>query len=183
VTIQSVTYIGSTFIRLNLGFFARVDATYGSASNYNVSVFPRSTVAGISVTVLEVLLPADGAVTTDKVFLRTTDHTNGAAYQVGYTTLYNSSGIVVTTSLTPYQARDTKSVQALKSLPSYLDHRIGSLVRNLLTSISLEDDRLGGSRRDLFPSDTLTPIAPFGVLLTESGDFIQTESGDNLQIE
>jgi hypothetical protein len=39
----------------------------------------------------------------------------------------------------------------LKSMPSHFDMRPESLVRNLITAISLQDDIIGGSRRDEFP--------------------------------
>ena len=152
MSISSVTYIATDLIRLNLSFSARIDSDYKNIVGYYITGHAGSPIAGVSVTVLEVLIPKNDVVVSPFVYLRTTMHTLGAEYEVNYGKLYNAQGILVPPGANvPYESRTTKTMQMLKSLPSHFDQQVESLIRNLTTAISLEDDTIGGSRKDVFP--------------------------------
>lgn len=152
MSISSVTFIGSDLIRLNLSFSARIDADYSLAQNYLILGHTGSPLPGIEVGIFEVLPPINDVVVSPFVYLRTTPHTLGAEYEVTYLKLYDSAGALVPNLVNvPYQARNTKTMQILKSFPAHFDHQVTSVLRNLATAISLEDDTIGGSRKDEFP--------------------------------
>lgn len=184
MSIRSVTYIGPTLIRLNLDAPVRIDNVYASAGNYTIQVHSDTPMPGDLVSVLEVLIPLDSGTVTYSVFLRTTPHTNGAYYTVTYAALYDTAGHGMPAYATvPYASRDTKTQQMLRSVPGYLDTRETSLFRNLLTAISLEDDRIGGSRHDLFPDDSFVRTIGTTLMLTEGGDYLVTEGGLFIRVE
>lgn len=152
MTISSVTFIASDLIRLDLSFSARIDSDYTDPANYFILPNPGSTITGDAVAVQRVIVPSNDAVVAPYVYLNTTPHTPGAEYQAAYGKLYNSSGALVPcTANIPYASRTTKTMQMLKSIPSHFDHQVTSVIRNLITAISLEDDTIGGSRKDEFP--------------------------------
>jgi hypothetical protein len=152
MSISSVTYIASDLIRLNLSFSARIDTDYKNIAGYYITGHAGSPIVGVSVNVLAVLIPKNDVVVSPFVYLHTTPHTLGAEYEVNYGKLYDSSGVLVPAGPNvPYQSRSTKTVQMLKSVPSHFDRQVESLIRNLVTAVSLEDDTIGGSRKDVFP--------------------------------
>lgn len=150
--VGAATFISEDLIRLDLPAAARIDAQYLEKSNYSIAVRPDTPKAGEEVSVLAVLPPADtSAVTSQYVYLSTTRHTLGAYYALTISgSLVDSAGAQVYLPPASYAARVTKTMQMLKSLPAHFDMRNESLIRNLLTAISLQDDQIGGSRKDEF---------------------------------
>lgn len=152
MTISSVTYIAADLIRVNLSFSARLDTNYTDPLNYIIFPNPGSEITGEGVAVKKVIIPSNDVVVASFVYLNTTPHTLGAEYRVSYGKLYDSSGTLVPcTNSVPYACRTTKTMQMLKSIPSHFDHEVTSIIRNLITAMSLEDDTIGGSRKDEFP--------------------------------
>jgi len=190
MTIQSVTYIGPTLIRLNLSFSARLDPEFLLSTNYAITPHTGSEITGEAVNVLEVLPPSNDVYVDQFVYLRTTKHTEGASYDVTYRNLTDSAGrhvglIGEWADAVPYVSRITKTVQVLKSIPAHFDVGETSLIRNLLTAISLSDDALGGSRNDSFSSaiEPPTRVGLHSLLRTESGLYLLTENGDHIAVE
>jgi|688.fasta_scaffold02732_19 hypothetical protein len=150
--VGSATFIAEDLIRLDLSAQARVDSEYLDVNNYSIALRSDTPKPGDEVRVLEVLPPTDAnVVTTQYVYLLTTRHTLGAYYAVTLSgALVDSAGTQVYLPPASYAARVTKTMQVLKSIPSHFDTRNTSILRNLLTAISLQDDQIGGSRKDEF---------------------------------
>lgn len=153
INITTVRFISPTYIRLHLNTQVIANGSYLSPANYTVTVKSDSPVPGGAVQVLRVFVPTQEALVADYVYLETTQHTEGAFYEVYFTelqTLDGVSGFGINTPV-PYQARFTKTMSALKNLPSHFDKRLDALLHALVSAISLQDDTIGGSRSDEFP--------------------------------
>lgn len=152
ITVNSVRFIGNTYIRLNLNTQVIVNAAYLSTANYSISVLPSTPIAGDAVRVVRVIAPAREALKVDYIYLETTPHTNGAYYQVNFTTLNTLDGAAgVGSSSTSYASRVTKTMSTLKSLPSHFHKGLDALLHATIAAISIQDDDIGGSRSDEFP--------------------------------
>lgn len=150
---QSALFIATDMIKIVLPETARIDSTYSSTASYFINVRSDSPVEDASgVQVIEVLLPSEssGLLAVNYVYLRTTAHTLGAFYEVTHTGLSTPGGVPINSSTNPYQARRTKTMSMLSSIPGHFYKGADGLLRNLITAISLEDDVIGGSRRDEF---------------------------------
>lgn len=179
MSILSVDYVEADIVRLNLSFYAKVDADYLNPQNYSISGYVVSPITTISVTVQEVIpvnnfgtaylnLPVEPALSTNVVYLRTTRHSIGGNYEVNYSTLHSTDGVEVPSSAAvPYQARITKVDSILKSLPPHFDRRPRGLARAVLAAIGLQDDKIGGSKKEEFPpavvplNNTIVSISGF----------------------
>ena len=180
----TVDYIAQDLIKLNLGFSARVDATYLNPANYQITPYNISPIAAISVAVEEVIAvnnygknviasPVNAAVAASVVFLRTTRHAPGANYEVTFTELHTTNGSIITQdTAVPYQARITKVDSILKSAPAHFDRRTSSIIRNILSAIGVQDDQIGGSKKEEFPP----PIAPSINTITSISNFIYLDA-------
>lgn len=153
MNVETVQYILDDLICLVLESPIRVDSSYYlNPANYVVQAHSGSPIPPVQVVVLQVLAPEDESLLTKKVYLHTTSHANGAEYEANFVQFLDATGAVVLPGANcPYQARISKTGQMLKSLPSHFDRRVSSLIRNLITAVSSEDDIIGGSRSDEFP--------------------------------
>lgn len=149
---KAVTFIAPDLIRVSFAENARMDAAYLSATSYVISVRSDTPIPASEVRVLEVLPPPESAelAAVNYAFLRTSTHTLGGYYSVFYFGLTNTGGVPLVASQAAYQARRTKTMSALSSIPNHFDKSTNSLLRNLITAISLEDDTIGGSKREDF---------------------------------
>lgn len=151
VQIIHVDYITPTLLRVDLTTTVVVNTLYNTVSNYTVAVRSDSPVAGDPVEVRRVLPPTQDVVIADYVFLETSPHTNGADYTITVGQLYTLDGTPTAGALSAsYAARVTKTMKMLKSLPSHFDKRVDSLIHSLISAISIQDDKIGGSRSDEF---------------------------------
>lgn len=151
VRIDTIRFISPTYIRLALNTQVIVNATYLSATNYKAVVRSDTPVVGDAVDIVRVIAPAQDVLIADYVYLQTTPFTDGATYDVSFTTLDTLDGVPANLgSVMPMQARVTKTMRMLKSLPSHFDKRLDSLLHAVVSAISLQDDQIGGSRNDEF---------------------------------
>lgn len=151
IVLDPCTFIAEDLIRINLSEPARLDAAYLSPASYQISLRSDSPKVGEPISVQAVIPPTGDLVVFPYVYLKTSRHTLGAYYEVTILgSLVNSGGGSLPVAPAAYAARITKTMNMLKSLPSHFDRREDSLVRNIITAISLQDDILGGSRSDEF---------------------------------
>lgn len=148
ISINSITFIAQDVVSIGLSVPVRVDSLFQDSTNYSIAPLDF----GEPVNIVSVFIPQNTLVT-DTVMIKTTPHTVGGGYSVGFTRLVNPDGASLSlTAASKYQARVSKTMVSLKSLPSHFDKRPESLIRNLITAISLQDDIIGGSRSDEFES-------------------------------
>lgn len=151
VSTGPATFIAEDLVRVNLPVPGRIDAAYLATSSYSIALRSDSPKPGQGVAVVEVIPPTGDLVAFEYIYLRTTRHTLGAYYEVTISgQIVDTAGLGINLPPAAYAARVTKTMAMLKSLPSHFDMRNESLVRNLVTAISLQDDIIGGSRRDEF---------------------------------
>jgi hypothetical protein len=179
MTIESVDYVEADIVRLTLSFRAKVDSNYLNPNNYVISSYVVSPVLARPVTVQEVIainnfgpdalgVPPEPAIASNLVYLKTTPHSMGANYQVTYTTLFSTDGGTVTPNdPVPYQVRITKVDSILKSLPPHIDRRPKAIVRSILGAIGLQDDKIGGSKKEQFPA----PVVPANTSIISIAQF------------
>lgn len=153
IQITAVRYISETYMRLHLNTQVIVNAGYLDPENYSIVLRSDSPVAGSEVRIVRVIPPTQEVLIADYVYLETTRHTEGAAYDVLFTSLQTLDGVAGLGVNSPvgYSARKTKTMLALKNVPAHFDRRIDSLLHAVVTAISLQDDTIGGSRSDEFP--------------------------------
>ncbi len=153
INITTVRFITPIYIRLHLNTQVIATGSYLDPENYVISLRSDSPVVGDQVRPIRVFAPTQDVLVADYIYLETTPHTLGAYYEVNFTelqTLDGVSGFGVNLE-TPYQARTTKTMSQLKSLPAHFDKRLDALLHAVATAISLQDDTIGGSRSDEFP--------------------------------
>jgi len=152
VQIDTVRFISPTYIRLQLNTQVIVNASYTDATNYAAVVRTDTPVTANAVAIVRVIPPAQGVLIADYVYLETTPFTDGAYYNISFASLDTLDGVPAMNGFTaPTQARVTKTMLMLKSLPSHFDKRLDSLLHAVVSAISLQDDQIGGSRNDEFP--------------------------------
>lgn len=153
VHLTSVRYIGQTYLRLHLNTQVIVNEDYLNPENYTLFLREDSPVPGDEVRVVRVFPPSQDVLVADYIYVETTRHTEGATYDVSFTRLQTLDGVngAGLGGSVGYAARVTKTMIALKNVPSHFDKRLDSLLHALVTAISLQDDTIGGSRSDEFP--------------------------------
>lgn len=104
-------------------------------------VFPHNAEPAISI---EGKTQREDKVTT-RVDLLTDVHTSGQGYRITVSNINSAQGDEVPSAFSDANARRTKMELILRNVPSRFDKRPGSIVRTLLTSIGIEDDRIGGN--------------------------------------
>lgn len=150
--IANVRFLASTYIRVSLTGLVVAITDYLDPENYTITVRDDTPLAGVEVRVLRVFAPTQSVLTTSDIYLETTPHTIGAAYEIAFGQLQNAQGVTVyNLEPSPYQARVSKTMSMLKNLPSHFDKRLESLMHALVTAISVQDDIIGGSKSDRFP--------------------------------
>lgn len=152
VRIDTVRFITPTYIRLQLNTQVIVNDGYKQASNYTAVVRSDTPIPGNAVSITRVIPPAQDVLIADYVYLETTTFSDGAYYDISFASLDTLDGVpAMNGSTCATQARVTKTMLMLKSLPSHFDKRLDSLLHALVSAISLQDDTIGGSRNDEFP--------------------------------
>ena len=153
INVTTVRFISSTYIRLHLNTQVIVNNSYLNPNNYTIAVRSDTPVSSPAVNVVRVFAPTQDVLAADYVYLETTQHINGATYDITFTELHTLDGVAGSgvNNPVPYSARVTKTMIALKSIPAHFDKRLDSLLHALVTAISLQDDTIGGSRSDTFP--------------------------------
>lgn len=119
-----------------------VNNDFLSLSNYSISLIEGP---GNQVNVRSIIRPQ--GLTTSTILLEIDPPTKGATYQVGVGSLDSESGSTIE-GFSVFIARRTKLDNMLRFLPNHWDSRPRSLIRQVLTAISIEDERIGGSRSD-----------------------------------
>ena len=148
--IYSVQFITPNLILLGLNSEVVVNTTYLNPLNYSISLASDTPLYGVPVAPVAVLAPANNVVKANYVFLTTTGHTDGSYYTVGFNQLTVLSGAVsLASALTPYASRVTKTMN-VNRIPSHFDTRPTSLLGSTLEALSVQDDKIGGSRSDDF---------------------------------
>lgn len=150
VRIDTIRFISPTYVRLSLNTQVIVNAAYLAVSNYSIAVRSDTPITTYGVNVVCVIAPAQDVLIADYVYLETTPFTNGGTYDVSFASLDTLDGIASLSAVMPTQARVTKTMLMLKSLPSHFDKRLNSLLHAVVSAISLQDDQIGGSRNDEF---------------------------------
>jgi len=112
-------------------------------------------------------------VSTRYVELLTKYHAPGQSYRITITNIRAADGTIVAERALDATARRTKVDNILADAPSHIDTRPGANARALLVALGLEDDRIGGSLRELIIPDALEPP----LLAAASGAFIETANG------
>ncbi len=137
--------VGDNLIVLYFDTELAVNADFLDPANYVIAI---SVGDGDPIEVLEVLPPQ--AVTTDKVYLRTSYHTNGTVYTVAVSNVVSRDGSVAAVTF-DVLSRSTKLDSIYKNIPAHYSKEASSVLKNILVAISQSDDRIGGSRDDLLP--------------------------------
>lgn len=152
VQIGTVRFITPTYIRLALNTQVIVNASYKNAANYAANVNNATVIPGNPVNIVRVIPPAQDVLVADYVYLETTPFTDGAVYNITFLSLDTLDGVSASLGFSrAVQARVTKTMLMLKSLPSHFDKRVDSLLHALVSAISIQDDIIGGSRNDELP--------------------------------
>lgn len=161
VGVISVRFITPTLLRVHLTTEVVVNSFYEDPDNYQIRLHTPTPggisevppeVTKVTLRVIRVLPLHNGEVVSDFIYLETEPHTIGLNYELKFLSLTTLDGMVGGMfSYTPYAARVTKTMAALKSLPAHFDKRADSLLLNIVAAISMQDDTQGGSRSDEFP--------------------------------
>jgi len=152
VLIDTIRFITPTYVRLALNTQVIVNASYSNAANYAASVSNKTVISGNPVNIVRVIVPAQDVLVADYVYLETTPFTDGAIYNIAFLSLDTLDGVSASNGFSlAVQARITKTMLMLKSMPSHFDKRVDSLLHALVSAISIQDDILGGSRNDELP--------------------------------
>ena len=141
----SADMLGEDVIVLTLSNTVVVNNSFKDLANYTISIVEGS---GQPVAVRRILPPTD-QLTTTQVVIEVDRPTKGTTYKVTVSSLETVDGLDVE-GTGVFVGRRTKLESMLRSLARHWDTRPNSLVRNFLAAISLEDDRIGGSRSDDF---------------------------------
>lgn len=153
ISISSVRFISPTYIRVHLNTQVIVNSFYLDEENYSITLRSDSPVAGDAVQVVRVFAPANEVLIADYIYLETTQHTDGAMYDIAFTELQTLDGVSGSGVSSPagYASRVTKTMSALKAIPSHFDKRLDALLHATVAAISIQDDIIGGSRSDRLP--------------------------------
>lgn len=159
VQIDTVRFITPTYIRLQLNTQVIVNAGYLATSNYTAAIRSDTPVPANAVGVLRVIAPAQDVLIADYVYLETTPFSDGGTYDISFVSLDTLDGVAAGNGFTaPVQARVSKTMLMLKSLPAHFDKRLDSLLHALVSAISIQDDTIGGSRNDEYAGGTVVPL-------------------------
>jgi hypothetical protein len=153
ISVSSVRFISPTYIRVHLNTQVIVNSFYLDPENYTIALRSDSTIAGDAVGVVRVFAPANEVLIADYIYLETTQHTDGALYDISFTSLQTLDGVTGSGVSAPagYASRVTKTMSSLKSIPSHFDKRLDALLHAVVAAISIQDDIIGGSRSDRLP--------------------------------
>jgi len=134
--------VGEDAILITLDQELVVDAAFKDVSNYSVQV-----ISGVGeVSVRRVIFPATDRTTT-QILLSVDRPVEGTRYRVTMGPLRSRSGVLVN-GVVDFIGRRTKLGSMLQAIPHHWDTSPGALMRSTLAAISIEDDRIGGSRKD-----------------------------------
>lgn len=136
-----INQIGPDTIRVQLSDTVVVNSAYTSLDTYTIS----SITGGGDISVRSVVVPV-GFTTTD-VILYVDKPVKGTIYELTINALRRRDGAAIIDSAR-FEGRQTKGENMLKEIPSHWDTRPTSIVRNVITAIAIEDDKIGGSRDD-----------------------------------
>lgn len=134
--------LGDDVVVLYLNDTVVVNSAFLDKTNYTISVLEGS--GAISI---RNILPPKTALTTNKIIIELDKPTKGTKYQILVSNLTTPSNTSVT-GPAKFIGRRTKLATMLRGLAPHWDTRPTSLLRGLLAAVSIEDDRIGGSRSD-----------------------------------
>ena len=122
-----------------------VDSAYLDPANYSIQpVTPGDIVPRVRAVI------APNAKVTTTILLHIDKPTEGGEYYLEADNLHDRNGNTIAVEqadLVTFVARFTKTDSMLRSLPDHFDPRPAeSLIRNLLTAITMSDDLIGGSK-------------------------------------
>lgn len=134
--------VGIDVVRIQFPYEVVIDRFYRDVTSYVITVE-----RGFGeISVREAIPPTDG-LTTSEVILYVDQPTKGTTYRIDITQLRQRDGTAVVET-GRFEGRRTKLETMLQGVPSHWDKRPTSVMRNILAAISIEDDRIGGSRSD-----------------------------------
>lgn len=134
--------LGEDVVVLTLNNTVVVNDNFRDVNNYSISIVEGTG----AISVRAVIIPKN-KLTTNQIILEVDRPTKGTTYEVSINNLDTTDGLGVTGSAA-FIGRRTKLESMLKSLAQHWDKRPNSVIRNFLAAISIEDDRIGGSRLD-----------------------------------
>lgn len=122
-----------------------VDSAYLDPANYSI----QPVTPGDIIPRIRAVLEPNSAVTTT-ILLQIDKPTEGGKYFLEADNLHDRNGgtlQILEADLVTFVARFTKTDSMLRSLPDHFDPRPKeSLIRNLLTAITMSDELIGGSK-------------------------------------
>lgn len=145
--IESISIVAQDTIAINFMGDMAVTSENIKISNYTVTPLD----GGIPVTGIRVLLNSGPA--NSIIYLKISQPSLGALYSVTVNNLTTIDGAVLSgnTSSGEFIPRITKLDNMISSRKSLFDLSSGSIIREMLTAFALEDDLIGGSRKDRLP--------------------------------
>jgi hypothetical protein len=154
--IKEVRFIARDLLKLTLKTAVIVNSGYTNPSSYLIIPVGGAT----AVNIIKVLVIRSDLRATSDIYLNITNPQLGAIYNVDIvpSSLQYIDGSPVVAGAVPFEARITKTDKMLKSLPSHYDTNPTSTIRNLITAISVQDDIIGGSRKDFLGPDGSTLV-------------------------
>lgn len=143
LAITEVDVVAADMLIIYFNKDAKNNAALANPGNY--SVVPVA--GGQPVNVLSV--QTGNEIRTRYITLHITPFTVGEDYTVTAVNLKAADGTDITPggSVSEFTGRQTKTDLAIAYRGNILSRDPNSIIRNILTAISLEDDRIGGSRR------------------------------------
>lgn len=145
--VATLDMIGADALLYNFDRSVVIDSSLLSVENYTLEVVSAT---GSSIRVRKIIPPTDGLVT-QSVILYVDQPTKGARYRLTSTNLRDRAGTKFG-QVIDFIGRRTKLEGMLRSLPQHWDKRPDSVFRSILSAVSIEDDRIGGSRSDSLPA-------------------------------
>ena len=141
-SISAVEPIAKDLIRI---FFSKdivINDAFLDINNYSLT----QTLDSLPIEIKEVVPPnKDGSVVARYVLLRTVRLREEIQYAATVTNLSSRGGGENLTSLFLWRYSRTKTDFMLASFPEVYDHRVTSNIRQLMTAVSLADNRIGGA--------------------------------------
>lgn len=138
----SIDQIGSDAIKVAMSDEVIVNDEYKNNATFTITAIDGSSTLAIKDIAID-----ETSLTTDEILLYIETPAKGVVYEVSIDSLTRRDGIALVAS-GRFEGRRTKGEIVLKDIPSHWNKNPESVMRNFLTAIAIEDDRIGGSRDD-----------------------------------